>query len=64
MKNIIRDHTLRLAVELRSLTARNEGQSLIEYALIVSLIAIVAIGALSLAGTNVKTILTRIAGDV
>ena len=64
MLNYIRDQSIRLAVEVRSLTTRNEGQALIEYALIVSLIAIVAIGALSLTGTNLKTVLNKIAGDV
>jgi Flp pilus assembly pilin Flp len=40
---------------------REEGQALVEYALIISLIAIVAIGALELTGTRVTGILTTIA---
>jgi pilus assembly protein Flp/PilA len=40
---------------------REEGQALVEYALIISLIAVVAIGALTLTGTNVTTILNQIA---
>jgi Flp pilus assembly pilin Flp len=40
---------------------REEGQALVEYALIISLIAIVAIGALQLTGTRVTSILTTIA---
>jgi pilus assembly protein Flp/PilA len=40
---------------------REEGQALVEYALIISLIAIVAIGALELTGTRVTGILNTIA---
>ena len=38
-----------------------EGQALVEYALIVSLIAVVAIGVITLAGNNVSTIFSKIA---
>jgi pilus assembly protein Flp/PilA len=41
-----------------------EGQALVEYALIVSLIAVVAIGALTLTGNSISDILNRIAGNV
>jgi Flp pilus assembly pilin Flp len=51
----------RLALELRK---RQDGQALIEYALIISLIALVAIGALSATGVNIKGLLNKIAGDV
>jgi pilus assembly protein Flp/PilA len=40
---------------------REEGQALVEYALILSLIAVVCIGALTLLGTNVNNILNAIA---
>ena len=40
---------------------REEGQALVEYALILSLVSIVAIGALTLIGTNVTAILNEIA---
>jgi Flp pilus assembly pilin Flp len=52
------------ALGLRKVTSRQEGQALIEYALIVSLIALVAIAALKTTGTNVSGILNKIAGDV
>jgi len=51
----------RLALELRQ---RQEGQALIEYALIISLIALVAIVALKTTGTNIKGVLNTIAGEV
>ncbi|MGZ4417045.1 MAG: Flp family type IVb pilin [Gaiellaceae bacterium] len=54
-----------LSVAARGLTVRAEsGQALIEYALIVSLIALVAITALQTTGTNVAGILNTIAGEV
>lgn len=40
---------------------REDGQALVEYALILSLIAVVCIGALTLLGTNVNDILNQIA---
>jgi Flp pilus assembly pilin Flp len=50
--------------DLRLALARSQGQALIEYALIISLIAVVAIGALSLTGVNIKSLLTKIASEV
>jgi Flp pilus assembly pilin Flp len=58
----------RLAIALADLKSgaarREEGQALIEYALIISLIALVAITALQTTGTNIKGILNTIAGEV
>jgi Flp pilus assembly pilin Flp len=51
-------------LELRKATSRQEGQALIEYALIVSLIAIIAIASLKLTGANISKILNTIAGEV
>jgi Flp pilus assembly pilin Flp len=46
-------------------SARAEGgQALIEYALIISLVAVLAIVALQLTGTNIKSLLNKIAGEV
>jgi pilus assembly protein Flp/PilA len=39
----------------------DEGQDLLEYALLVALIALVCVGAITLAGANVNTIFGRIA---
>jgi pilus assembly protein Flp/PilA len=49
---------------VQSKLRREEGQALVEYALIVSLIAIVAIAALTLTGVNVTKILSSIANNV
>lgn len=50
--------------DLRLALARSQGQALIEYALIISLIAVVAIAALSLTGVNIKSLLIKIASEV
>ena len=43
---------------------QEEGQALVEYALILSLIAVFCIGALTLLGQNVNNILNTIAGPL
>jgi len=43
------------------LVRREEGQALVEYALILSLIALVCLVALQLIGTNISNLLTTIA---
>ena len=56
--------SVRLSTGFRRPVADQGGQALIEYALIVSLVALVAIASLKLAGTNVSKILNTIAGEV
>ena len=46
---------------LRSLKRDTSGQDLLEYALLVALIALVAYGAVQLTGTNVNTVFNDIA---
>jgi len=53
--------TMELITRLRALVNNDEGQDLLEYALLVALIALVAVGAITLAGTNVNAIFGRIA---
>lgn len=50
--------------KLSSLVRRDEGQDLLEYALLIALIAIVCVGAITLAGENVKATFTSIAGSI
>ena len=52
--------TLAVRIQLAKMRAE-EGQALVEYALIISLIAVVAITMLTLTGTNVNKILNSIA---
>jgi pilus assembly protein Flp/PilA len=52
--------TLAARIQLAKMRAE-EGQALVEYALIISLIAVVAIGMLTLTGNNINGILNSIA---
>ena len=52
---------MELITRLRTLLNGEEGQDLLEYALLVALIALVCVGAIGLAGTNVNVIFGRIA---
>ena len=47
-----------------ALRSSDEGQDLLEYALLVALIAIVAAGAVGMAGEQVDAIFTEIAGTI
>ncbi len=49
---------------VRQLARNEEGQDLLEYALLVALIALVAIGAVAAAGTSVNSIFSNIAGQL
>ncbi len=55
---------LQMVHYLTSLVRRDEGQDLLEYALLIALIAIVCVGAITLAGTNVSNVFTNIAGQI
>ena len=50
-----------LILKLKSLWEREEGQGLVEYALILVLVSIVAIAALDAIGTNVTNVLQTVA---
>jgi pilus assembly protein Flp/PilA len=52
---------MRLINRFRTLTRDESGQDLLEYALLVALIALVAFGAVQLAGGSVNTIFSNIA---
>jgi len=52
---------LNLYTRFQTLVRNEEGQDLLEYALLVALIALVAVGAITLAGSNVNVIFGKIA---
>jgi pilus assembly protein Flp/PilA len=49
---------------VRDRLARQQGQALVEYALIISLIAIVAIAALQLTGTRITSLFNNISSEL
>jgi len=49
---------------IRIFRDREEGQALVEYALILALVAVVAVGALTLLGTNISNMLSTIANSI
>ena len=51
---------LKLYVKFQDLTSREEGQDLVEYALLVALIALAAITGVSKVATAVNTVFTNI----
>jgi pilus assembly protein Flp/PilA len=53
-----------LLAYLRARLQREEGQALVEYALIVALIAVVAIGMVTLAGNRISSIFSTIANNL
>ncbi len=55
---------MKLVNGLKSFMRQDEGQDLLEYALLVALIAVVAVGAVTAAGTTVKGIFTTITGQL
>jgi pilus assembly protein Flp/PilA len=50
--------------DLRDRLSREEGQALVEYALIISLIAVVAIAALQLTGKSITGIFNNISSEL
>jgi Flp pilus assembly pilin Flp len=55
--------TLAARIQLAKIQAE-EGQALVEYALILALISVVAIGVLEVIGINVTSVLGRIGNDL
>jgi pilus assembly protein Flp/PilA len=52
--------SLRVQEAIQSARDREEGQGLVEYALILSLVSIVSIGLLTIVGTDVKAVLQKV----
>ena len=53
-----------LLTRVQSRLEREEGQALVEYALIIALIALLAVGGLTLAGQHVNTMFSSIADQL
>jgi pilus assembly protein Flp/PilA len=55
---------MKLFTFVRDFVRKEDGQDLIEYALLVALISLVAVAALTTAGTEVNNIFTKITGKL
>jgi len=55
---------MELLNRLRALAKNEEGQDLLEYALLIALIALVCVGAVALAGSKVSEVFSNIAGQI
>jgi len=55
---------LKLYVKMQSLMVREEGQDLVEYALIISLIAVVLVAGLSTLEGKISTVFVTIGNDL
>lgn len=64
MMDVMRRFRLGPALWMRRRAAEAEGQALVEYALIVSLIAIVCVGVLTVLGHNVSSIFHGMASQL
>jgi pilus assembly protein Flp/PilA len=53
-----------MITRMRALVSNDEGQDLIEYALLAGLISLVAVATVTTAGTQVKDIFTSITGKL
>ena len=56
----VRSLSLRLYLAATALRDREEGQALVEYALLLALIAVVSIGILTTLGTSVSSIFSKV----
>jgi Flp pilus assembly pilin Flp len=63
MLRIVQTRILTAVTQLGRASGRDDGQSIVEYALIVSLIAVVAIVALQTTGSNLHVVLNKIANE-
>jgi pilus assembly protein Flp/PilA len=59
-----KNHMMNLINRMRAFAVNDEGQDLLEYALLVALIALVAAAAIGVAGTNVNTIFGKIGAQL
>ena len=55
---------MNLIARMRAFAVNDEGQDLLEYALLIALIALVCVAAITTAGTNVQKIFTSIGSQL
>jgi Flp pilus assembly pilin Flp len=62
--DVLTSLSIRTYLALVSLRDREDGQALVEYALLVSLIALASIGIIKTLGTDIKTVFSNIDSDL
>lgn len=62
--DIVRSIHLRLYLALRSVRDREEGQAMVEYALILFLVSVVSIAVLTLLGKSVSSVFSAVNQDL
>jgi pilus assembly protein Flp/PilA len=60
----MKDQMLKLSVKIQSILSREEGQDLIEYALVVALIAFAAVGAMGTLASDINQAFLKIGSAV
>jgi pilus assembly protein Flp/PilA len=60
----MKETMLKLSAKLQTLMLQEEGQDLIEYALVVALIAFAAVGAMKILATDINAIYTGIGAQL
>jgi pilus assembly protein Flp/PilA len=60
----MKDQFLKLSVKIQSLMLREEGQDLVEYALVVALVAFAATAGMNTLATGINTAFTNISGTL
>ena len=55
---------IRMYLALKALQHREEGQAMVEYALILALVSVAAVGILSVLGTSISSIFSEINQDL
>jgi len=60
----VKTFPIRMYLALTSLRDREEGQAMVEYALILALVSVAAVGILSVLGTSVSSIFNEINQDL
>ena len=55
---------IRMYIKMQDLMSRDEGQDLVEYALVVVIISVGAVAVLGTLATQVQTVFTTITGDL
>jgi pilus assembly protein Flp/PilA len=64
MTQLLAKAAANVETQLKNLTTRDEGATMVEYGLMVALIAVVCLAAVTLLGTSINDIFTEISGSM